>query len=282
MAKMFNNRSQVDPTDFPINPASTSGVELADILNRLYNSIMSNQAGLDRPLNLDRGGIWSQIDPSGVISFWMFDGTNDIAMGTLVGGVYTPVGSDSLQSQITAIDSRVTSIESSIATAVGVPAGVITMWSGLVTNVPVSWALCNGENGTPDLRDRFIVGAGASHNTQTIGGSWTATIGINNMPNHNHGGVTTSATDVAQANIQDPSHAHSMTLPFGPVSNSYSGGGQGQFGGGNWGVATDASLTGIYDAGHQHTFTGGIPAEGGGDPISILPPFMALAYIMKL
>ena len=42
------------------------------------------------------------------------------------------------------------------------PTGVIVMWSGAVSTVPSGWALCNGQNGTPDLRDRFIVGAGSS------------------------------------------------------------------------------------------------------------------------
>lgn len=40
----------------------------------------------------------------------------------------------------------------------GIPAGVITMWSGNPGNIPAGWALCDGSNGTPDLRGRFIVG----------------------------------------------------------------------------------------------------------------------------
>ncbi|MCX5905264.1 MAG: hypothetical protein NTV89_17740, partial [Proteobacteria bacterium] len=40
----------------------------------------------------------------------------------------------------------------------GVPQGAIMMWSGAINQIPAGWALCNGTNGTPDLRDRFIVG----------------------------------------------------------------------------------------------------------------------------
>lgn len=40
----------------------------------------------------------------------------------------------------------------------GIPSGVIVMWSGSSDNIPEGWFLCNGDNGTPDLRDRFIVG----------------------------------------------------------------------------------------------------------------------------
>ncbi len=43
-----------------------------------------------------------------------------------------------------------------------VPKGVIVMWSGKVDQIPAGWVLCNGDNGTPDLRSRFIVGAGSN------------------------------------------------------------------------------------------------------------------------
>lgn len=51
-----------------------------------------------------------------------------------------------------------------------IPVGVITMWSGSVDTIPDGWALCNGENGTPDLRNRFIVGAGDSYSVGNTGG----------------------------------------------------------------------------------------------------------------
>ncbi|NEO87354.1 MAG: tail fiber protein [Spirulina sp. SIO3F2] len=40
--------------------------------------------------------------------------------------------------------------------------GMIMMWSGKVSQIPTGWALCDGKNDTPDLTERFIVGAGAS------------------------------------------------------------------------------------------------------------------------
>jgi 23S rRNA maturation mini-RNase III len=46
-----------------------------------------------------------------------------------------------------------------------VPSGVIVMWSGTITNIPTGWALCNGSNGTPDLRSKFIVGATSDAST---------------------------------------------------------------------------------------------------------------------
>lgn len=55
--------------------------------------------------------------------------------------------------------------------------GIITMWSGAVNAIPAGWALCNGENGTPDLRGRFVVGAGNSdYAVGATGGTATETL----------------------------------------------------------------------------------------------------------
>lgn len=66
------------------------------------------------------------------------------------------------------------------------PVGMITMWSGSISNIPTGWALCNGSNGTPDLRNRFIVGAGSTYSVGATGGSNTVALSISNMPSHNH------------------------------------------------------------------------------------------------
>ncbi len=58
----------------------------------------------------------------------------------------------------------------SVPYALNIPKGVIVMWSGSEDDIPLGWALCNGENGTPNLRDRFIVGAGKSYEVDTTGG----------------------------------------------------------------------------------------------------------------
>ena len=68
-----------------------------------------------------------------------------------------------------------------------VPRGVIVMWSGQINTIPEGWALCNGTNGTPDLRDRFIAGAGGKYNVGTTGGEEVHRLTIDEMPGHNHG-----------------------------------------------------------------------------------------------
>ena len=56
-----------------------------------------------------------------------------------------------------------------------VPGGFIGMWSGSAETIPTGWALCNGTNGTPNLTDRFILGAGKGYTPGTTGGAKTAT-----------------------------------------------------------------------------------------------------------
>ena len=70
--------------------------------------------------------------------------------------------------------------------AMSVPKGIITMWSGSIATIPPGWALCDGTNGTPDLRNRFIVGAGSSYAVGATGGEATHTLTINEMPAHTH------------------------------------------------------------------------------------------------
>lgn len=85
--------------------------------------------------------------------------------------------------------------------AQALPVGSIIMWFGSVQNIPQGWALCDGTNGTPDLRGRFIIGAGGGVALGETGGSTTTSA----SGNHNHGGSTASHTLTTQ---QIPSHSH--------------------------------------------------------------------------
>ena len=96
-----------------------------------------------------------------------------------------------------------------------IPTGVICMWSGESTAIPSGWHLCDGEEGTPDLRDRFIVGAGSTYKVKDTGGEATHKLTTNEMPSHNHGftgtshshtGSLSSATAASAGN-----HTHTMS-----------------------------------------------------------------------
>ena len=135
------------------------------------------------------------------------------------------------------------------------PAGVIVLWSGSIGSIPAGWVLCNGNNGTPDLRDRFIVGAGSTYAVDATGGSADA--------------VVVSHTHTATSVVTDPGHNHSYTY-YGPPNG----------GGGATAVysltngTTGTSTTGVTVATtNSSTGVSGTNAN--------LPPYYSLCYIMK-
>ena len=67
-----------------------------------------------------------------------------------------------------------------------VPSGVIVMWSGSASGIPKGWVLCNGKNGTPNLCDRFIVGAGSAYGVGATGGEASHKLSLDEMPKHSH------------------------------------------------------------------------------------------------
>lgn len=77
-------------------------------------------------------------------------------------------------------------------TASSVPAGIITVWYGLDSQIPTGWLLCDGTNGTPDLRGRIPVGVDPSDaDFDTVGktgGEKEHTLTVSEMPSHRHSG----------------------------------------------------------------------------------------------
>jgi hypothetical protein len=131
-----------------------------------------------------------------------------------------------------------------------IPSGGIIIWSGSSATIPSGWLLCDGSSSTPDLRNRFVVGATSTYAVGATGGSADAIV-----VSHTH-----------TATVTDPGHFH---------SGGTTGAGSAQGGGGplvqsivNTGTAT----TGITVA-NSTTGSSGTNAN--------LPPYYALCYIMK-
>lgn len=61
----------------------------------------------------------------------------------------------------------------------------IIMFSGAVADIPSGWYLCNGSNGTPDLRGKFVLGAGGAYNPGDTGGAATHTLTESELPTYN-------------------------------------------------------------------------------------------------
>jgi hypothetical protein len=167
-------------------------------------------------------------------------------------------GAMTLSSASTGVTASATDDSTKLATTAFVrdiiPTGVIVMWSGSIASIPSGWLICDGSNSTPDLRNRFIVGAGSTYSVAGTGGSADA--------------ITVSHTHTAT--VTDPGHSHNTSI--GVVS---AGTGNGAAGGGDrltQVVSTTTATTGITVA-NSTTGSSGTNAN--------LPPYYALAYIMK-
>jgi len=133
------------------------------------------------------------------------------------------------------------------------PVGGIILWSGSVASIPSGFVLCNGANGTPDLRNRFVVGAGSSYAVGATGGADAVTLATNEMPSHSHGGNTAYSGSIFETSTGDTEGSNYAK-----------------------GILNADNLTG--KASHRHT----ISAEGGGAAHENRPPYYALAYIMRV
>lgn len=153
-----------------------------------------------------------------------------------------------------------------------IPIGGIIMWSGSVASVPTGWSICNGANGTPNLQDKFVVGAGSGYAVAATGGSANAT-----LVSHTH----TASTDSAGT------HAHKVLVAQNSSSNTNridndANGFAGE-GGDDIYILNNNNERGqqmIESAGsHSHTVT--VSTEGSSATNANLPPYYALAFIMR-
>lgn len=166
--------------------------------------------------------------------------------------------------------------DSKVLTAI--PRGIITMWSGAVNAVPSGWLLCDGNNGTPNLKDRFIVGAGGSYGVGATGGSVTQT------PNvwTNAAGTGVWVNGHAITIDQMPGHQHAGSVYAARAKSVGLSSDQWKVGiAENQDIAFTTSITGGSQP-HSHTIGDNSHAHGAGaSAIDVRPPYYALAYIMK-
>lgn len=171
---------------------------------------------------------------------------------------------------------------------VAIPSGAIVVWNGIISNIPVGWKLCDGTNGTPDLRDRFVVGAGSSYSVDAVGGSSAVSLLSPQLPAHSHA-ATGSANDAG-------AHAHSISVgTAGSHNHPHSGltaagaftilGGTGP---GRWGNAASIGNAGAHShtlsisavGNHNHAVSVTLGDSGVGDAHENLPPYYSVAFIM--
>lgn len=190
-----------------------------------------------------------------------------------------------------------------------IPTGTIVIWSGAEVDIPSGWAICNGNNSTPDLRDKFVLGAGNSYAVNATGGTNT----------HSHGltGVSTVTTVDSFTSVTTSSNTTTITLDSNTdtITNAETDGHEHtlldlitEFAGGReasyyyafdgepgtttdnmtdfLNATTDGHDHNLNDLGHSHSITSNTDGHehavtGSLDDTNTLPNYFALAYIMK-
>lgn len=211
-----------------------------------------------------------------------------VTLNASVGGNLAVAGAASIVGKLShgGVDSRM------------VPVGGIIMYDGEIADIPAGFQLCDGTNGTPDLRDRFIIGArqdsggqamtnvtgalsksGGSKDAIVVAHSHTGTTGTESA-NHSHPVTVSGATITGQINFRE-SGPVSATGMAGPTDSSTNFDGGGAYGG-TRGVSLNASHghtanAGNQTANHNHSFTTGSTGAAGTN--ANLPPYYALAFI---
>jgi hypothetical protein len=143
-----------------------------------------------------------------------------------------------------------------------IPSGSIILWSGSIGSIPSGWVLCNGSNGTPDLRNRFIVGAGSTYAVDASGGSADA--------------IVVSHTHTATSAVTDPGHTHNITSSM--IGDS---GGTGEFTGVNGSPGGTIRSDRVLSKTTGITVATTVNSAGSSGTNANLPPYYALCYIMK-
>ena len=199
-----------------------------------------------------------------------------------------------------------------------IPRGCILMWAGAANAIPAGWALCNGTNGTPNLQNAFIVGAGLAYAVGQVGGAPGVNTTTDTQGAHSHSGATGSGGGATPTGVTDTQgahahtgatggyslqvgdlapHTHNVEIISGPGSDGSFIGAGGGFGGNyvtsSVGSGTPHAHSISTDGAHAHNLSiTAIPAHAHvivvdgshAHNISVptLPPFYALCYIMKL
>ena len=197
------------------------------------------------------------------------------------------------------------------------PIGVIIMYSG--NTIPFGWHICDGNAGTPNLVDRFIVGAGGTYGVKATGGNTSVTLTASQMPVHSHSinsvnAVTSGAgahnhTATSTSAVSDAGHTHSLYTNAGAPWNgaprgvsANSSGADGDLDGSTRvtgydkssvdlniqlattgiTVATTTTLTPVDIHTHTVTLAGNTSNAGGTTAVDITPSYYALYYIQKV
>lgn len=239
--------------------------------------IYTYQAGSSTPLvtYTDNGGTVANANPIVLDA----SGRPPQEIWLLTGYSYKFVLQTSSAVLIQTLDNIYPILQNAPTASAAIPAGGIIIWSGSTGSIPSGWLLCDGTNGTPDLRDRFIIGAGNTYAVNATGGTADAIV-----VTHTHT-ATSVVTESAHQHFIANGDATGANTNITLTSSNYLAGKNG--GGGTsesyalQGTGTTASI-GLTSGSTTGATVATTNANAGTSGTNAnLPPYYALAYIQK-
>jgi len=199
---------------------------------------------------------------------WTSSGTVTSSGTLAVTGNLTLDGASGTSGQfLTSAGTGVTPTWTSVSFPTAFTAGMIMMWSGTIATIPSGWVLCDGTSSTPDLRNKFVIGA----HSDSGGAAKTTVTGSSTLSGGSKDAIVVSHTHTATSSSENE-HSHTYDKAGGAAKA-----------GGD--VFDPSALTGNSStststvAAHNHTIT--VSSAGSSGTDANLPPYYALAYIMK-
>jgi len=167
-----------------------SGLEFRRSVNDSYLVFYGGVSGFGESAGIALYGKDHSTDPAR-ITFWTTDAAkeNAILAMQIIGATDTPylhMRNHQIKYLLDPTAPQDAATKNYVDSAAIARPGMILAWSGSLGDIPAGWLLCDGSSGTPDLRDRFVVGAGSSYNLGDTGGEATHTLTVDEIPSHTH------------------------------------------------------------------------------------------------
>lgn len=164
------------------------------------------------------------------------------------------------------------------------PIGMIEMWSGAANAIPRGYLLCDGTKGTPDLRDKFVIGAGSTYNVGDTAGQNEAVLTQQNLPDCQFTGTTSNNGNHSHSATATANGSHTHYGHVIAASGDWKGGGSNSYPN-----ATSVPGNLPYSGNHthnisvgsngSHTHTATVESGGNAEPIDNKPLCYALCFI---
>ncbi len=249
--------------------SDATGTAISGVPDTALDDVLTDHAGNTLFLGLTVGGSAGEIAPRlcllpvpyAVFAHNVASASGDFAAAGKVTASRLAVAGDASFSAAATVSGNATvegdlTVSGTVSGYGTVPVGTILLWSGAANAIPDGWKLCNGQNGTPDLRDRFVVGAGSSYNVGATGGLSTFSLTTDHLPPHSHLYAGDDHLDYVRAGNTGYSAANNIVETTGGYDAS----------------SSDSGNARIYRT----------SSVGSGASIENRPPYYALCYIMRV